>query len=125
MILGIGADLVEVGRLESAGRRHGERFFRRVFTAAEIAYCESRPHKYPHYAARFAAKEAAFKALGRGWPYGLSWTEVEVLPAEGAPPALHLHGAARQRARSLGVRRVHVSLAHTPQTALAEVILEG
>jgi len=125
MIVGIGTDLVDVARLQSAGTRYGTRFFRRVFTSAEIVYCESRPRKYTHYAARFAAKEAAFKALGRGWPHGgLSWTEIEVLPAEGGRPDLHLYGAAEQRAHSLGVRKAHVSLSHTDETALAEVILE-
>ncbi|WP_025323133.1 holo-ACP synthase [Deferrisoma camini] len=124
MIRGVGTDLVPVARIARAVERHGERFLRRVFTPAE---CRGPGGILPaeSLAARFAAKEAVLKALGTGWASGARWTDVEVVGGRGRPPAARLHGVAHQRALALGVRRVHLSLAHDAGLALAFAVLEG
>ncbi len=124
MILGVGIDLVPVARVDRMLNRHGERFLRRVFRPDE---CRKERGLLPaeSLAARVAAKEAAFKALGTGWAGGVRWTDVEVVGGGGRAPALRLHGAARERALACGVRRVHVSLTHQGGTAAAVVVLEG
>ncbi|MET0151124.1 MAG: holo-ACP synthase, partial [Candidatus Binatia bacterium] len=94
MIIGIGVDLAEVDRIRDALERPttGERFRSRVFTPGEQAYCERRRGKYESYAARFAAKEAMMKALGRGWSREVSWTEIEITRETGGRPMIRLHG---------------------------------
>ena len=96
MILGIGVDLAEVDRIRDALERPatGGRFRSRVFTAGEQAYCERRRRKYESYAARFAAKEAVMKALGRGWSREVAWIEIEVVRQRGGRPTIQLHGKA-------------------------------
>lgn len=125
MILGVGMDVVEIARIARivAGPAGvAERFLARVFTPGERAYCEGRQDRAGRLAARFAAKEAAVKALGA--PPGLRWTELEVVRGEGAP-ALALHGAAAAAARERGVTRLHLTLTHDAGVAAATVILEG
>jgi holo-[acyl-carrier protein] synthase len=125
VILGVGMDVVEIARIARiVGGAPGvaERFLERVFTAAERAYCEGRQDRAGRLAARFAAKEAAVKALGA--PPGLRWIELEVVRGEGAP-ALVLHGAAAAAARARGVTRLHLTLTHDAGVAAATVILEG
>ena len=124
MIVGTGIDITEVPRIAAAIARHGERFLKRVFTAAEIRYCESKKNKAERYAARFAAKEAAMKAVGTGWRGGVSWTDIEVTREPGGRPTLRLSGKVKQHAERLGARRASLSLTHTEQTAMAQVILE-
>jgi holo-[acyl-carrier protein] synthase len=124
MILSIGIDLVEVGRIERAAGRLGTRFLERVFTPAEIAYCGQRASRFAHYAGRFAAKEAAMKALGTGWGEGVSWREVEILALESGAPQLVLHGQALERFKYLGATRAHVSISHTKAHAVAQVLFE-
>ena len=125
MIVGVGTDLLDVARMARELAREGAGFRDDVFTPAEVAYCESKAHPARHLAARFAAKEACWKALGGAGPEGLSLREVEVLrPAEG-PPGLVLTGRAKAIADALGVTRALVSLAHTPTLASASVVLEG
>ena len=124
MIVGTGIDITEVPRIAAAIARHGERFLKRVFTAAEIRYCESKKNKAERYAARFAAKEAAMKAVGTGWRGGVSWTDIEVTREPGGRPTLRLSGKVKQHADRLGARRASLSLTHTEQTAMAQVILE-
>lgn len=124
-IVGIGSDLLEVARLASIGRKYGDKFYRRLFTDAEIAYCKSRTHPYQHYAARFAAKEAVFKALGVGWAQGVRWMDVEVIRQEKGPPTVRISGVAKELADSLGVSRTHLTLSHTRELAMANVVLEG
>jgi holo-[acyl-carrier protein] synthase len=124
MIVGIGTDLLDVGRMARELAREGAGFRDDVFTPSEVAYCESKAHPARHFAARFAAKEACWKALG-GAAEGVSLRDVEVeRPADG-PPALVLRGAAREKADGLGVTRALVSLAHTSTLATASVFLEG
>jgi holo-[acyl-carrier protein] synthase len=125
MILAIGIDIVDVTRIEQAVERHGERFLNRVFTPAEVAYCDARGARFVHYAGRFAAKEAAMKALGTGWGSGVAWREVEILPSAGGPPQLTFTGTALERLTSLGASRAHLSISHTGSLAVAQVVLEG
>jgi len=126
MIVGIGVDLAEVDRIRDALERAatGERFKQRVFTPGEQAYCERRRRKYESYAARFAAKEATMKALGRGWSREVSWTEIEVHRARGSRPTIRLHGRTAEFAGKLGIRRLALALTHTAATAMAQVVAE-
>jgi holo-[acyl-carrier protein] synthase len=125
MIIGTGVDLERVDRIRAAIERHGKRFLERVFTPGEIAYVEARARRAESYAARFAAKEAAMKALGTGWDHGVRWVDVEIARQDGGRPTLRLHGKAAEIAAGLGCRATHVSLSHTSEDAIAQVILEG
>lgn len=125
MIVGTGVDLCDVVRMREAIERHGRRFVERVYTAAEIAYCERKANKFERYAARFAAKEAGMKALGTGWRGGIGWKDFEVANEPSGRPALLFHAKAAEIAEKRGVRRVSLSLTHTPAQAMAMVILES
>ncbi len=125
MIKGIGTDIVEVERLERATQRHGRQFLDRLFTPAEIDYCESQRRRFESYAARFAAKEAFLKALGTGGRDGISWQEIEVVRGPRGRPDLAVKGHALQAARRLGVGRMFLSLSHTREMATAVIVLEG
>ncbi|HEY5164051.1 MAG TPA: holo-[acyl-carrier-protein] synthase [Terriglobales bacterium] len=125
MIVGTGIDLAEVPRIAAAIERFGERFLRRVFTADEIRYCESKANRTERYAARFAAKEAALKAIGTGWKRGVAWTDVEVRREPGGRPTIAFHGKAAEFATQLGVKHVALSITHTKENAMAQVILEN
>jgi holo-[acyl-carrier protein] synthase len=124
MIIGTGIDVVEVERIAAALERFGQRFQRRIFTPAEMRYCDSKRNRAERYAARFAAKEAAVKALGTGWSQGVAWREVEVRREPGGRPTLHFTGVAAQHAQRLGMKRAALSLTHTKEQAMAQVILE-
>jgi holo-[acyl-carrier protein] synthase len=125
VIVGVGLDVVETAQIERLLTGHGQRFAERVFTDAERRACSGRVDAVQAFAARFAAKEACFKALGTGLGYGMSFLHVEVVRANGGgAPELRLTGPAAERARERGVRRVHVSLSHQPGIAAATVILE-
>lgn len=125
MIVGHGVDLVEVARLSRSLKRFGDRFLERVFTQAEREYAGSGPRRDEHLAARFAAKEAVFKALGTGWAQGAGWTDIEVVREDSGKPVLMLHGKAAVIAAGLGVTRWHLSLTHTGTMAMASAIAEG
>lgn len=125
MIIGMGVDIAEVERIRGAIERHGETFLRRVYTAQEREYCEGFRNKYERYAGRFAAKEAAMKALGTGWRRGVRWVDLEVVREKGGRPTIKLDGAARKIAEELGVNRIALSITHTGSQALAQVIFEG
>jgi holo-[acyl-carrier protein] synthase len=125
MIIGIGIDLVEVGRMEALIGRHPERALGRLFTPAEAAYCRGSRRPAESFAARFAAKEAVFKALGTGWGGGAAWQEIEVSKGSAGPPRLELRGRTAEIARERGVTRTHLSLTHTDHIAAAYVVLEG
>lgn len=124
MIVGSGVDIVEVPRIAAAIRRFGARFLHRIFTENEIRYCESKHNKVERYAARFAAKEAALKAIGTGWRRGVAWKEVEVGREPGGRPTLVFTGQAAKHAALLGMKRAALSLSHTAEHAVAQVILE-
>ncbi len=125
MIVGTGVDIVETPRISQALKRHGERFTRRIFTPGEIAYCEKFKNRAERYAARFAAKEAAFKALGTGWRKGVRWLDVEVRHQPSGKPELHLSGRAAEEAVQLGVKRMAVSLSHAEHYVVAQVIFDA
>jgi holo-[acyl-carrier protein] synthase len=125
MIVSIGIDIVEVERVERAVERHGSRFLEKIFTQPEIAYCEAKAARFVHYAGRFAAKEAAMKALGTGWGQGVAWREVEILPSSVGPPQLVLHGIARAHFEALGATKALLSISHTHIHAVAQVLFEG
>jgi len=127
MIVGIGIDLIEIERLETVLGRRGDRFRARVFTDGEISYCERRAGaaKFASYAARFAAKEAVMKALGTGWSGGIGWKDVEVVCELSGAPSIQLHGRALQRMREIGASRVYLSLSHSGDLAVAQVVLES
>jgi holo-[acyl-carrier protein] synthase len=125
VIAGLGIDLVEVARVEQGARRHGRRLLDRLFTPAEIAYCEPLARRYESYAARFAAKEACLKALGTGQRDGISWHDMEVVRDGLGRPELRLSGQAREAATRRGVSTVLLSLSHTRDHATAVVILEA
>lgn len=119
----IGIDLVEVPRIREMLKRHGDRFKERTFTAGEIAYCDSCADPAIHYAARFAAKEAGAKALGTGlWAEGVDWRDFEVTREVSGKPVLHLHGGAKGHAEQQGVQKILISLTHTKDLAMAQVI---
>jgi len=124
-IVGTGVDLAEVDRIEQSLKTFGARFQARIFTPGEIAYCERFRNRAERYAARFAAKEAGMKALGTGWRRGIRWVDLEVVRQPGGRPTLVFSGEAAKIAERLGVRHVALSLTHTAQQALAQVILEG
>lgn len=125
MIVGTGVDIAEVGRIRQSVERFGERFLHRVFTEGEIKYCEGKANRFESYAARFAAKEAAMKALGTGWNHGIRWRDVEVVRPKGQRPTLQFHGLAAQLARKMGAKNIALSITHTSEQALANVILES
>ena len=125
MVVGIGVDLVETARIGDSIEQHGERFTRRLYTPGEIAYCEKFKNKAERYAARFAAKESAFKALGTGWREGVRWLDVEVVNQANGKPELLLHGRAQELARALGVARMSISISHADHYAVVQVIFES
>ncbi len=124
-VRGIGVDVVQVERLAESLGRFGERMEKRLFTAGELEYCRRHKAPLPHLAARFAAKEAAFKAIGTGLSGGVSWKQAEVIQPGGQPPRLRFHGAALERFRALGCRDSHLTLSHDGGLAVACVVLEG
>lgn len=126
MIVGLGLDVCDVARIRRALETStGARFRARVFTAAEQAYCEARRRsRFASYAARFAAKEAAMKALGTGWGEGVSWRDFEVVRDATGPPRLVLHGRAAVLARRRGMERWLLALTHEGRGAAAAVVVE-
>ena len=125
MIVGLGVDIAEVARVKAAIERHGETFLRRLYTAQEQEYCERFKNKYERYAGRFAAKEAAMKALGTGWSRGVRWVDVEVTREKGGRPTIKLAGEAAHIADRLKVKNIVLSITHTAEQAFAQVIFES
>lgn len=125
MVLGLGTDLIEIERIQQSLDRFGERFAQKVFTEGEIAYCQRKKHSAESFASRFAAKEAAAKALGTGISRGITWKEIEVRRKPGERPTLHLSGRAAELAAAMGVRDVHLSLTHSREVAMAVVVAEN
>jgi len=125
LIIGMGVDIAEVGRIQTAIERHGEVFLKRIYTAGERGYCEQFRKKYERYAGRFAAKEATMKALGTGWRRGVRWADLEVVREAGGRPTMNLSGEAKKIAEQIGVKRILLSITHTESQALAQVIFES
>jgi holo-[acyl-carrier protein] synthase len=124
MIIGIGIDLIEIERIRSIYLRHKARFADRILTAAEQAYVFQHADPGARLAGRWAAKEAALKALGTGLAQGIRWRDVEILPDENGKPILTFHAKAAARAAVLSAKYFHVSITHDQTTAFAQVILE-
>jgi holo-[acyl-carrier protein] synthase len=125
MIVGTGIDIAEVPRIRQSIERFGDRFLQRIFTAGEIRYCDSKANRFERYAARFAAKEAAMKALGTGWNHGIRWRDCEVARMPGGRPTIVFHGKAAEFAAKLGMKNAALSITHTTEQAIAQVILES
>src|SRR5499425_571386 len=123
-IIGVGLDATDIPRIAATIERYGERFTDRIFTEAEVAYCMRRRDPSIHFAGRFAAKEAAMKALGTGHSNGVLWRDVEVV-RRGGPPQLQLHGAAGRRLSAIGGRKTLLTITHSDELALAEVMILG
>jgi holo-[acyl-carrier protein] synthase len=122
-IIGIGMDATEIDRIAATIARYGDRFLRRIFTEGEIAYATRRRDPVPHFAGRFAAKEAAMKALGTGHSQGVLWRDIEVVRAPGGPPQLRFHGGAGRRFAMLKANSSLRTITHSEPLALAHVML--
>ena len=123
MIFGIGTDIIEVERVKrKVESSHG--FKGKVFSQKEIDYCESQSFKAENYAARFAAKEAFFKALGTGWIGEMAFHEIEILRDDSGKPEIILHGKAKEYTKSKGIKKFHLSMTHIKTMAQAFVVLE-
>ncbi len=123
MIFGIGIDVVEIGRIADAIRRHGQRFLEKIFFQSEVDYCRSMKEPATHFAARFAAKEAVAKALGTGFSGSINWKDIEVRRKANGEPFVVLHAGAAELAGRSGITEVFVSLSHTQDYAVAQAIL--
>ena len=124
-IIGLGLDATDIDRIADTIERYGDRFLRRIFSDGEIAYCTKRRVPAIHFAGRFAAKEAAMKALGTGWSRGVRWVDIEVVRLPGGRPTLELKGEAQEIAIRQGVKHIAISITHTPKQAWAQVIFES
>jgi len=125
MIVGLGVDITEIDRIEAAIARRGRALLERLFTPSEIRYCEKHRNRAERFAGRFAAKEAAMKALGTGWTRGVRWIDIEVVREPSGKPTLKLSGATRTIADRLGVKNIALTITHDGNTALAQVIFES
>lgn len=124
-IVGIGTDITECLRIARMIDRHGEVFLQRVYTPAEIAYCQNRKQATQHFTGRWAAKEAVLKALGTGWIRGISWLDVEIVNRPGGQPEVILKDGAKKVADQLGVEKVQVSISHCRTHAVAFAVAVG
>ena len=121
-IIGLGFDATDIPRVREVFARYGDRFLRRIFTDAEIAYCMRQRDPVPSLAGRFASKEAAMKALGTGHSRGVLWKDIEVL-RHGGPPRLRLTGGALRRFDAMQARRSLLTITHAETLAMAQVLL--
>ena len=121
-IVGMGLDATDIGRIAETIERYGDRFVHRIFTDGEIAYCRRKRDAASSFAARFAAMEAAMKALGTGHSRGVYWKGIEVVRRSG-PPQLLFHGGAAIRLQALGATGSLLTLTHSEQLAIAQVML--
>lgn len=121
-IIGLGIDATDIPRIAAALERYGERFMNRVFTDGEIAYCRRRRQPAIHFAGRFAAKEAAMKALGTGHTQNVLWRDVEVV-RQGGPPQLQFHGGAARRFAAIGAQSSLLTITHSETLAIAQVVI--
>ncbi|MBX9656814.1 holo-ACP synthase [bacterium] len=126
-IINIGTDIIECGRIARMIERHGEQFLQRVFTASEIAYCQSHRSSIERFAGRFAAKEAILKTLGTGWRHGISWLDMEVQNQKTGRPIVGLGGPTREQAERVGIQGIQISISHcrTHATAFALAVDVG
>ena len=125
MVIGVGIDVIQNERIRESIQKFGPRFLNRIYTETETGYCNNCADPAIHFAARFAAKEAAFKALGTGWAAGVTWKDIEVRRLASGKPELHLHGEAHVRAAAMGATRFLVSLTHDRLVSCAVVLFES
>lgn len=123
-IIGLGLDATDIGRIADTIERYGARFLNRIFTDGEVAYCSRRRVPAIHFAGRFAAKEAAMKALGTGHSRGVLWRDVEVV-RRGGPPQLQFHGGAARRFQAMNGRSSLLTITHSDDLAMAQVLILG
>ena len=121
-ILGLGTDIIEVERIKKMIADHGDHFLTSVFTANEISHCQPRRAAAPHYAGRWAAKEAVMKVLGTGFTNEVGWKDIEVQVKPSGQPTIVLHGPTRAVAERLGIDQIMVSISHTEHYATATAI---
>jgi holo-[acyl-carrier protein] synthase len=121
MVKGIGVDIIEIARVRRSIERMGERFLEKVYTTSEISYCDAKAHRFQHYAARFAAKEALSKALSTGWAGEFRWKDVEVLNEPSGQPRFALHGTLSER---LAGASIMLSMSHSDSHVVAMVIIQ-
>lgn len=125
MIYGTGIDIVEISRFERFIQEGNDALFTRLFTPQELSYCSVKKKSAQHYALRFAAKEAFFKASGLGLRDGMTWRDVEVVNNDLGKPDLRLHGRAAEIFSELGLHKIHTALSHDGAYAIAMVVLES
>ncbi|MCF6159052.1 MAG: holo-[acyl-carrier-protein] synthase [wastewater metagenome] len=118
----IGIDIIEIKRIEKLFSSH-ESFLKKIYTEKEIEYCKPKKNKYQHFAVRFAAKEAVFKALGTGWIGTMKWTDIELLNDELGKPYVHLYGSVKELADKKNIHTIPVSVSHCQEYAIAQVLL--
>ena len=123
MIYGIGTDIIEVSRIHAVMEKDIG-FRDKIFTSGEITYCETKRHKYENYAARFSVKEAFMKAIGTGWRFGIRFADIEVYHDEFGKPLIRLSGKAEELGKIEGISKIHVSLSHVKEMAIAIVTVE-
>jgi holo-[acyl-carrier protein] synthase len=124
-IVSHGIDMVDCERLSESIEKHGDRFLNRVFTTAELGYCQDRKRELEHLAGRFAAKEAVLKVLGTGWTNGIAWDEIEILNEPSGRPVVHLHGRCRELADEMHLANILISISHIETHAIASAIGVG
>ena len=122
MVKGIGVDIIEIDRIRRSIDSIGDRFLEKVYTAREISYCDAKAHRYQHYAARFAAKEALAKALSTGWAGEFRWKDVEIMNEPSGQPKISLHGSLSQK---LAGADIMLSMSHSDSHVVAMVLIQG
>lgn len=125
MIIGIGIDHVEVEKFKRDVTADESAFLARVFTASEVSYAQKTDDYLARLAGRFAAKEAALKALGTGWSDDVDWKQIEITNTASGQPRITLTGRAAEIAAVAGAKSLLISISHSPHLATAEVIIEG
>lgn len=124
MILGVGIDMEETARIGESIEKFGAKFLEKIYTEAEVKFCDGKANAVERYTARFAAKEATFKALQASWDEGVSWRDFEVIAQPGGAPRMELSGGAARIAEGKGVKRIHLSFSHTKHYVTAVAVLE-
>ena len=121
MVQGIGIDIIEIDRIRQSVDRLGDHFLRKIYTPQELAYCSSKQNMYQHLAARFAAKEAAGKALATGWSGEFRWKDVEIMNNPSGQPRITITGKLREK---LSSSRIYLSISHSDNHVVAMVVIE-
>jgi holo-[acyl-carrier protein] synthase len=124
-LIGVGTDITECHRIEKMIEKHGDQFLERVYTDVEREYCGIKKQAILHYTGRWAAKEAALKAIGTGWIRGITWRDAEVVNAPSGKPSLRLSGGAAEHAERLGIQQMQLSISHCQSHAVAFVVAVG